>query len=116
MTRATGTVASRNRRRRILKLAQGYRGTRRRLYRAAKEAVWHAGKYAYIHRRQRKRDFRRLWIARINAASRALGVTYSQFQAGLKKASIDINRKLLAEIAVLDPQAFAKIVQLAKPA
>jgi len=116
MTRARGVVASRTRRRRILKLAQGYRGTRRRLYRAAKEVVWHAGKYAYIHRRIRKRDFRRLWISRINAASRALGVTYSRFQAGLKAASIDINRKLLAELAVRDPHAFAQIVKLAQPA
>jgi large subunit ribosomal protein L20 len=108
-------VASRTRRRRILKLARGYRGTRGRLYRAAKDAVWHARQYAYQHRRERKRDFRRLWIARINAASRALGVTYSQFQAGLKKASIELNRKVLAELAVRDPHAFAKVVQLAKP-
>jgi large subunit ribosomal protein L20 len=114
MTRATGSVASRNRRRRILKLAQGYRGTRRRLFRAAKEAVWHAQRYAYIHRRDRKGDFRRLWIARINAASRGHGLTYSKLIAGLKKASVLLNRKMLAELAVRDPQAFSKLVALAQ--
>lgn len=114
MTRATGSVASHARRKRILKLAKGYRGARGRLYRAAREAVWHAGQYAYIDRRKKKRDFRRLWIARINAASRALGLSYSRFQAGIKKAGVAINRKLLAELAVRDPQAFAKVVELAK--
>jgi large subunit ribosomal protein L20 len=114
MTRARGAVASRTRRKRILKLAKGYKGTRGRLYRAAKEAVWHAGQYAYNDRRKKKRTFRSLWIARINAASRALGVTYSRFQAGIKKAGVELNRKVLAEIAVRDPQAFAKVVELAK--
>jgi large subunit ribosomal protein L20 len=107
-------VASRNRRRRILKLAQGYRGARRRLWRAAKEAVRHAWMYAYTHRRTRKRDFRRLWIARINAGSRAGGVTYSRFIAGLRKNNVELNRKLLAEIAVRDPQAFGKLVDLVR--
>jgi large subunit ribosomal protein L20 len=114
MTRAKGAVASRERRRRILKLAKGYRGTRGRLYRAAREAVWHAGQYAYIDRRKKKRSFRRLWIARINAASRALGLSYSRFQAGIRQAGVAINRKLLAEMAVKDPQAFAKVVDIAK--
>jgi large subunit ribosomal protein L20 len=114
MTRAKSSVASRNRRRRILKLAQGYKGTRRRLYRAAKEAVKHALKYAYAHRRKRKDDFRRLWIARINAASRGLGLTYSKFIAGLSKAHIELNRKMLAEIAATSPDAFAKIVDAAR--
>jgi len=114
MPRAKSAVASRRRRRRVLKAAQGFRGTRRRLYRAAKEAVKHALKYAYIHRRTRKREFRRLWIARINAASRANGLPYSRFMAGLKREGIELNRKILAEIAVRDPQAFAKLVELVK--
>jgi len=113
MPRAKSAVASRRRRRRILKAAQGFRGTRRRLYRAAKEAVRHARKYAYIHRRTRKREFRRLWIARINAASRANGLPYSRLMAGLKRQNIELNRKVLAELAVRDPQAFAKLVELA---
>ncbi len=114
MTRVKSSVASRNRRRRILKLAQGYKGTRRRLFRAAKEAVKHAMMYAYIHRRKRKGDFRRLWIARINAATRGLGLTYSKFTAGLKREHIELNRKMLAELAVRAPEAFAKIVAAAK--
>jgi len=114
MARAKSSIASRKRRRRVLKLAQGYRGTRRRLYRAAKEAVRHAQMYAYAHRRRRKRDFRRLWIARINAASRAQGMTYSKLTAGLRNVAIQLNRKMLAEIAVRAPEAFAKIVEAAK--
>lgn len=113
MPRAKSAVASRRRRRRILKAASGYRGTRRRLYRAAKEAVNHARQYAYMHRRTRKREFRRLWIARINAASRMNGMSYSRFIAGLKRHSVELNRKVLAELAVRDPGAFAKIVELA---
>ncbi|MCH7471928.1 50S ribosomal protein L20 [bacterium] len=114
MTRASSAVASRKRRRRVLKAARGFRGVRRRLYRAAKDAVHHALQYAYIHRRRRKRDFRRLWIARINAASRSHGLPYSRFIAGLKRERIELNRKVLAEIAVRDPGAFAKIVEAAK--
>jgi large subunit ribosomal protein L20 len=114
MTRVKSSVASRNRRRRILKLAQGYKGTRRRLFRAAKEAVKHAMMYAYIHRRTRKREFRKLWIARINAATRHLGMTYSRFTAGLKNTHIELNRKMLAELAVRAPEAFAKIVEAVK--
>lgn len=114
MPRAKTAVASRRRRKRVLKAAAGFRGTRRRLYRAAKDAVRHALKYAYIHRRTRKREFRRLWIARINAASRSHGVPYSRFMATMKREGIELNRKILAEIAVRDPQVFAKLVELAK--
>jgi large subunit ribosomal protein L20 len=96
-----------------LKAARGFRGTRRRLYRAAKEAINHARQYAYMHRRTRKREFRRLWIARINAASRLSGMPYSRFIAGLKRHGVELNRKVLAELAVRDPEAFAKIVELA---
>ena len=114
MTRAKSAVASRRRRKKILKLARGYRGTRGRLYRAAKEAVWHALRYAYIHRRTRKREFRALWIARINAASRNNGMTYSRLMNGLKRTNIQINRKVLAEMATRDPAAFSEIVQIAR--
>jgi len=114
MTRVKSSVASRDRRRRVLKAAQGYRGSRRRLYRAAKEAVMHARMYAYMHRRTRKRDFRRLWIARINAATRQLGLTYSRFISGLKSSGIELNRKVLAEIAATDSASFAKIVEAVK--
>src|SRR5688500_1834421 len=110
MTRVKSSVASRDRRRRILKAAQGYRGSRRRLYRAAKEAVMHARVYAYKHRRTRKRDFRRLWIARINAATRQLGMPYSRFISALKSSGVELNRKVLAEIAATDSVAFGKIV------
>jgi large subunit ribosomal protein L20 len=111
MTRVKSAVASRDRRRRILKAAQGYRGSRRRLYRAAKEAVMHARMYAYKHRRTRKRDFRRLWIARINAATRQLGVPYSRFISDLKAGGVELNRKVLAEIAATDSAAFGKILE-----
>ena len=114
MPRAKSAVASRRRRRRILKAAQGYRGTRRRLYRAAKEAVMHALRYAYRHRRTRKRDIRRLWIARINAASRGHDVHYSRLIAGLKRQGVELNRKMLAELAVRDKAAFAQLVELAQ--
>lgn len=114
MTRVKSNVASRNRRKRILKAAQGYRGARRRLYRAAKEAVMHARMYAYIHRRTRKREFRRLWIARINAASRQLGIPYSRLIAMFRTSGIELNRKILAEIAATDQAAFNKIVDAAR--
>ncbi len=113
MPRAKNAVARRRKHRRILKAASGYRGTRRRLYRAAKEAVLHARQYAYVHRRLRKRDFRRLWIARINAASRNSGMPYSRFIAGLKRQGVELNRKVLAELALRDPAAFAQLVELA---
>jgi len=113
MPRAKNAVARRRRHRRVLKAAQGYRGTRRRLYRAAKEAVKHAGQYAYMHRRTRKREFRRLWIARINAASRLNGLSYSRLIAGLKRHDVQLNRKMLAELAVHDAAAFVRFVALA---
>ncbi len=113
MTRIKRSVASRARRRRIMKLAKGYRGTRGRLYRAAKEAVMHAERYAYEHRRIKKRDFRRLWIARISAASRAQGLPYSRFISGLSKAGIVLDRKQLADLAINDPAAFSQLAELA---
>lgn len=113
MPRTKNAVSRRRRHRRVLKAAQGYRGTRRRLYRAAKEAVMHARQYAYVHRRNRKREFRRLWIARINAGTRLNGLNYSRFIAGLKRHGVELNRKMLAELAVRDPAAFARIVELA---
>ncbi len=114
MPRATNAPASRRRRKRILKQAKGYWGGRKSLYRTAREAVDRAGRYAYRDRRLKKRDFRRLWIARINAAARQNGISYSRFMDGLKKADVKINRKLLAEIAVKDTEAFAKLADAAK--
>ncbi|MCK5557851.1 MAG: 50S ribosomal protein L20 [Candidatus Hydrogenedentes bacterium] len=114
MPRATNAPASRRRRKRILKQAKGYWGGRKSLYRTAREAVDRAGRYAYRDRRLKKRDFRRLWIARINAAARQNGISYSRFMDGLKKADVKINRKLLAEIAVKDTEAFTKLADAAK--
>ena len=114
MPRSTNAPASRNRRKRILKLAKGYRGSRHRLLKTAKQAIDHAGLYAYRDRKVRKREFRKLWIARINAAARANGLTYSRFMQGLKLAEIDINRKMLAEIAVSDAAAFTQIADTVK--
>ena len=114
MPRATNAPASRNRRRKILKLAKGYRGSRHRLLKTAKQAVDRAGQYAYRDRKVRKRDFRRLWITRINAATRANGLSYSRFMQGLKLADIEINRKMLAEIAATDEARFSEIVEIAK--
>jgi large subunit ribosomal protein L20 len=103
-----GTVA-RARHKKVLKQAKGFRGRRKNVYRIAKQAVMKAGQYAYRDRRQKKRQFRALWIARINAAVRELGLSYSVFMAGLKKANIDIDRKVLADLAVADKAAFAKL-------
>jgi large subunit ribosomal protein L20 len=111
MSRATSAVASRTKRRRFLKLARSYRGPRGRLWRAAKDAVRHALRYAYRHRRTRKRDFRRLWIARINAATRGMGLTYSRFIDALKKQDVALNRKMLADLAAQHPEVFTQIVQ-----
>jgi large subunit ribosomal protein L20 len=116
VTRAARPKQSRRRRRKILKRAKGYRGARHRLYRSAHEAVMHAGQYAYRDRRTRKRDFRRLWIARVNAAVRGDGLTYSRFMQGLRRAGIELNRKMLADMAVNDPSAFATVVEQAKAA
>ncbi len=114
MPRATNAPASRSRRRKIIKQAKGYRGSRHRLLKTAKQAVDHAGQYAYRDRKTRKRDFRKLWIARINAAAREHGLSYSRFIQGLRLANIDINRKMLADIAVNDQAAFTQIVEAAK--
>ena len=114
MPRVKRGVTARARHKKVLALAKGFRGRRKNVFRIAKQAVMKAGQYAYRDRRTRKRVFRQLWIARINAASRELGVTYSKFMAGLKKASIDIDRKMLAELAVNDPAAFGSIVAKVK--
>ncbi|RUM30348.1 MAG: 50S ribosomal protein L20 [Aquifex sp.] len=108
--------SSRRKKKKILKLAKGYRGQRSRSYRRAKEAVMKALYYQYRDRKLRKREFRRLWIARINAAVRAYGLNYSTFINGLKKAGIELDRKILADIAVRDPQAFEQIVGKVKEA
>ncbi|HNR30237.1 MAG TPA: 50S ribosomal protein L20 [Candidatus Hydrogenedentes bacterium] len=116
MPRATNNPASRQRRKRILKLASGFRGTRHRLNKLAQQAVMRAGQNAFRDRKKRKRDFRQLWIARINAGARANGITYSHFIAGLRLANIDVNRKMLAEIAATDEAGFARIVEQVKAA
>jgi large subunit ribosomal protein L20 len=109
----TGPV-TRRRHKRILKMARGYRGARHRLFRPANEAVMHALYYAYLHRKKRKGDFRRLWIQRINAAARSQGLTYSTLMHGLKKAGVQLNRKMLAELAVRDAASFSRLVEMAK--
>ncbi|MDD2511256.1 MAG: 50S ribosomal protein L20 [Syntrophomonas sp.] len=114
MPRVKGGVTSHKRHKKILKLAKGYRGSKSKLFRVANEQVMKSGQYAYIHRRLKKRDFRRLWIARINAAARNNGTTYSRMVHGLKVAGVDINRKLLAELAISDPQGFTQLAELAK--
>jgi large subunit ribosomal protein L20 len=114
MTRVKRGVTAHARHKKILALAKGYRGRRKNVFRIAKEAVMRAGQYAYRDRRTRKRVFRQLWIARINAASRELGITYSKFMAGMKKASIKIDRKVLPDMAVNDPAAFGSIVEKVK--
>ncbi len=114
MPRVKRGVTSRARHKKVLKEAKGFRGRRGNVYRVAKQAVMKAGQYAYRDRRQRKREIRSLWIARINAAVRELGLTYSTFMAGLKRANIEIDRKVLADLAVLDKAAFAKIASHVK--
>ncbi|HRZ62713.1 MAG TPA: 50S ribosomal protein L20 [Rubrivivax sp.] len=114
MPRVKRGVTARARHKKILALAKGYRGRRKNVFRIAKQAVMKAGQYAYRDRRARKRVFRRLWIVRINAASREMGVSYSKFMAGLKKAQIGIDRKVLADMAVNDPAAFGAIVEKVK--
>ena len=109
----TGSVRRKSRKR-IMKLSKGYRGGRNNLRRSAVEAVEKGWNYAYAHRRARKREFRQLWIARINAAARAHGTSYSRLIDGLKKAGVDLNRKVLADMAVRDEEGFAQIVELAK--
>jgi large subunit ribosomal protein L20 len=114
MPRVKRGVTARARHKKVLDQAKGFRGRRKNVYRIAKEAVMKAGQYAYRDRRNKKRDFRALWITRINAAARDAGVTYSQFMAGLKKAGIEVDRKVLADLAVFDKPAFAKIAEQAK--
>jgi large subunit ribosomal protein L20 len=114
MPRVKRGVTARARHKKVLALAKGYRGRRKNVFRIAKQAVMKAGQYAYRDRRAKKRVFRQLWIARINAASRELGVTYSRFMAGLKKANIGLDRKVLADMAVNDPAAFGSIVAQVK--
>ncbi len=114
MPRVKRGVTARARHKKVFKQAKGVRGRRKNVYRVAKQAVMKAGQYAYRDRRQKKRQFRALWIARINAAVRELGMSYSTFMAGLKRANIDIDRKVLADIAVADKAAFAKIASQVK--
>jgi large subunit ribosomal protein L20 len=114
MPRVKRGVTARARHKKVLALAKGFRGRRGNVFRIAKQAVMKAGQYAYRDRRNRKRVFRRLWIARINAAARACGLTYSQFANGLKKAAIEIDRKMLADLAVNDQAAFSSIVERVK--
>jgi large subunit ribosomal protein L20 len=116
MPRTKNTVAARTRRKKTLKAARGYRGGRGVLYRTARETVERAMVFAYRDRRTKKRDFRKLWIARINAAARLNGMSYSRFISGLKKADVDINRKMLAELAVNDADGFKKLAEMAKTA
>jgi len=114
MPRAKGGFKTRRRRKKILEMAKGYYGAKSRLYRIATEAVDKAMQYAYRDRRNKKREFRSLWIIRINAALRAVGMTYSQFMAGLKKANIALNRKTLADMAYNDPAAFNELAEKIK--
>ena len=114
MPRVKRGVTARARHTKVLVQAKGYRGRRKNVYRIAKQAVMKAGQYAYRDRRQRKRQFRTLWIARINAAARELGLTYSTFMNGLRKAAIEVDRKVLADLAVFDKPAFAAIAEQAR--
>ncbi len=116
MSRSTNAVARNKRRKKILKQAKGYYGRKHSSFRFAKEQVERSGRYAYRDRRRRKRDFRQLWIIRINAAARAEGTSYGQLIHGLKLAEIDVNRKMLAELAVSDREAFRRFVEIAREA
>lgn len=114
MARVKGAMHTKKRHKRILKLAKGYYGAKSKQFKTAKQAVMKSGVYAYTGRRLKKRDFRKLWIARINAATRINGLSYSQFMHGLKVAGIDINRKMLSEMAINDASGFATLVETAK--
>jgi len=116
MARVKGGNVSKNRRRKVLKEAKGYFGSKHRLYKTAQEQVFHSGTYAFRDRRQNKRNFRKLWITRINAACRENEISYSKFINGLAKAGIEINRKMLSEMAIDDPKSFAALVETAKKA
>ena len=114
MTRVTGGSRAHQRHKKVLKLARGYRGAKSKLYRPAHEQVMHSLAYSYAHRKDKKSDFRKLWIARINAATRMNGLSYSRFINGLNKAGVKVNRKMLSELAINDEQAFAQLVEVAK--
>ena len=116
MARVKGAMMTRKRRKKVLKLAKGYYGSKSKLFKTAKEAVMKSGQYAYIGRKQKKRDFRALWITRISAACRANGINYSTFMNGLKKANITLNRKMLSEIEIHDEKAFKELVKKAQAA
>ncbi len=116
MARVKGAMMTRKRRNKILKAAKGYWGSKSKHFKMAKQAVMKSGNYAYIGRKQKKREFRQLWIARINAQCKANGTNYSTFMNGLKKAGITLNRKMLSEIAIADKEAFAALVEKAKAA
>ena len=116
MSRVKGSNIHKNRRKKVLKLARGYFGSKHKLYKTAKEQVMHSLKYAYRDRRQNKREMRKLWITRINAACRMNDISYSKFIAGLNKAGIEVNRKMLSEVAIDNPKAFTKLVKVAKDA
>ena len=116
MARVKGALATRKRRNKTLKLAKGYFGAKSKLFKTAKEAVMKSGNYAYIGRRLKKRDFRRLWITRISAGAKANGMNYSTFMNGLNKAGVKVNRKMLAELAVSDPKGFATLVKKSQKA
>ena len=116
MTRVKGGPRARKRHKKVLKLTKGQRGTKHSLYRRSHEAMLKSLTYAYRDRRRRKRDFRRLWITRINAAARQNGLSYSRFMAGLRQAGVELDRKVLADLAVSDAEAFARLVDMAKGA
>ena len=116
MARVKGALATRKRRKKVLKLAKGYFGAKSKLFKTAKEAVMKSGNYAYVGRKQKKRDFRRLWITRISAAAKLNGMNYSTFMNGLNKAGVQINRKMLADIAVNDAAGFTNLVKTAAKA
>ncbi len=116
MARVKGAMMTRKRRKKVLKLSKGYFGSKSKLFKTAKEAVMKSGQYAYIGRKQKKRNFRRLWITRISAGCKANGMNYSTFMNGLNKAGITLNRKMLSEIAIADPAAFTALTEKAKAA
>ena len=114
MTRVKGGTVSKTRRRKVLKEAKGYFGSKHRLYKTAQEQVFHSGNYAFRDRKSKKREFRKLWITRINAACQENGISYSKFINGLTKAGVEVNRKMLASLAIEDPASFTKLVEVAK--
>lgn len=116
MARIKGATMTRKRRNKVLKMAKGYFGSKSSLFKTAKQAVMKSGQYAYVGRKQKKRDFRRLWITRISAACKMNGMNYSTFMNGLNKAGVELNRKMLSEIAIADPAAFTALTEKAKDA